>query len=299
MDEHDLLAERFEEHRARLRAVAYRMIGSPGEAEEAVQEAWLRLSRSGAGGIENLGGWLTTVVARVCLDALRSRRSRREELMGEPRVGVRVPDPIVGREDRTDPEHEALLDDSVGPALLVVLETLTPAERLAFVLHDVFGVPFGEIAPIVGRTPAAARQLASRARRRVRGENTVPDADPARQREVVDAFLTASREGDFGALLAVLDPEVVLRIDGGAARASLSREARGARAVAEQTLTFSRLSPFVRPALVNGAAGVVVAPRGRPFAIMGFTIRQGKIVEIDVLADPARLRRLDPVVLDD
>jgi RNA polymerase sigma factor (sigma-70 family) len=299
MDEHDLLAERFEEHRARLRAVAYRMLGSPGEAEEAVQEAWMRLSRSGAGGIENLGGWLTTVVARVCLDALRSRRSRREELMGEPRVGVRVPDPIVGREDRTDPEHEALLDDSVGPALLVVLETLTPAERLAFVLHDVFGVPFGEIAPIVGRTPAAARQLASRARRRVRGENTVPDADPARQREVVDAFLTASREGDFGALLAVLDPEVVLRIDGGAARASLSREARGGRAVAEQTLTFSRLSPFVRPALVNGAAGVVVAPRGRPFAIMGFTIRQGKIVEIDVLADPARLRRLDPVVLDD
>jgi RNA polymerase sigma-70 factor (ECF subfamily) len=299
MDEHDLLAERFEEHRPRLRAVAYRMLGSPGEAEDAIQEAWLRLGRSGAGGIENLGGWLTTVVARICLDALRSRRSRREEPMGEPRAGVRVPDPIVGPEDRTDPEHEALLADSVGPALLAVLDTLTPAERLAFVLHDVFGVPFKEIAPIVGRTHAAARQLASRARRRVRGGAAAPDADPTRQREVVDAFLTASREGDFEALLAVLDPDVVLRIDGGAARAGLSREARGARAVAEQTLTFSRLSPFVRPALVNGAAGVVVAPRGRPFAVMGFTVRRGKIVEIDVLADPARLRQLDLAVLDD
>jgi RNA polymerase sigma-70 factor (ECF subfamily) len=300
MDEHDLLAERFEEHRPRLRAVAYRMLGSPGEAEDAVQEAWLRLGRSGAGGIENLGGWLTTVVARICLDALRSRRSRREEPMDEPRVGVRVPDPIVGREDRTDPEHEALLADSVGPALLAVLDTLTPAERLAFVLHDVFGVPFREIAPIVGRSPAAARQLASRARRRVRGGAAPPDADPTRQREVVDAFLAASRGGDFEALLAVLDPDVVLRIDGGAARAGLSREVRGARAVAEQTLTFSRLSPFVRPALVNGAAGVVVAPRGRPFAVMGFTVRRGRIVEIDVLADPARLRRLDLVaVLDD
>jgi RNA polymerase sigma factor (sigma-70 family) len=280
MDERDLLAERFEEHRPRLRAVAYRMLGSPGEAEDAIQEAWLRLGRSGADGIENLGGWLTTVVARICLDALRSRRSRREEPMGEPRVGVRVPDPIVGREDRTDPEHEALLADSVGPALLAVLDTLTPAERLAFVLHDVFGVPFREIAPIVGRTHAAARQLASRARRRVRGGAAPPDADPTRQREVVDAFLTASREGDFGALLAVL-------------------EARGARAVAEQTLTFSRLSPFVRPALVNGAAGVVVTPRGRPFAIMGFTVRRGKIVEIDVLADPERLSRLDLAILDD
>jgi RNA polymerase sigma-70 factor (ECF subfamily) len=300
MDERDLLAERFEEHRPRLRAVAYRMLGSPGEAEDAVQEAWLRLGRSGAGGIENLGGWLTTVVARICLDALRSRRSRREEPMGEPRVGVRVPDPILGREDRTDPEHEALLADSVGPALLAVLDTLTPAERLAFVLHDVFGVPFGEIAPIVGRSPTAARQLASRARRRVRGGAANPDADPARQREVVDAFLAASREGDFEALLAVLDPEVVLRIDGGAVRAGLSREVRGARAVAEQTFTFSRLSPFVRPVLVNGAAGVVVAPRGRPFAVMGFTVRRGRIVEIDVLADPARLRRLDLVaVLDD
>ena len=299
MDERDLLAERFEENRARLRAVAYRMLGSLSEADAAVQEAWLRLARSGTGGVENLGGWLTTVVARVCLDVLRSRRSRREEPLGEPRVGVRVPDPIVSRGDGIDPEHEALLADGVGLALLVVLEKLSPAERLAFVLHDVFGVPFGEIAPIVGRTPAAARQLASRARRRVRGEAPVTDADPARQREVVEAFLAASREGDFGALLAVLDPDVVLRIDGGAVRAGLSREVRGARAVAEQTPTFSRLSPFVLPARVNGAAGVVVAPRGRPFAVMGFAVRQGKIAEIDVLADPARLRRLDLAVLDD
>jgi RNA polymerase sigma factor (sigma-70 family) len=300
MDEHDdRLARCFEENRAHLRAVAYRMLGSTGEADDAVQEAWLRLSRSDTGGIENPGGWLTTVVGRVCLNMLRSRRSRREGPLGEPRGGVRVPDPIVGRADGFDPEHEALLADGVGPALLVVLETLAPAERLAFVLHDVFGAPFGEIAPIVGRSPTAARQLASRARRRVRGGVADPDADPARQREVVDAFLAASREGDFGALLAVLDPDVALRIDGGALRAGLSREARGARAVAEQTLTFSRLSPFVRPALVNGAAGVVVVPRGRPFAVMGFVVRRGKIAGIDVLADPARLRRLDLTVLDD
>ncbi len=300
MDQHhDRTAQCFEENRPRLRAVAYRMLGSLSEADDAVQEAWLRLSRSDTESIENPGGWLTTVVARVCLDTLRSRRSRREGPLGEPRVGVHVPDPIVDRADGFDPEHEALLADSVGPALLVVLETLAPAERLAFVLHDMFGVPFGEIAPVVGRSPTAARQLASRARRRVRGGGAAPDADPARQREVVNAFLTASREGDFGALLAVLDPEVVLRIDGGALRAGLSRKIRGARAVAGQTLTFSRLSPFVRPALVNGAAGVVVAPRGRPFAVMGFTLRRGKIVEIDVLADPARLRRLDPAILDD
>ena len=299
MDEHDWLAQRFETHRTHLRAVAYRMLGSLGEADDAVQEAWLRLSRSDTSDVKNLGGWLTTVVARVCLDALRSRRSRREEPMGEPRVGVRVPDPIVSRAEGTDPEHEALLNDSVGPALLAVLETLSPAERLAFVLHDVFGVPFGEIASIVGRSPAAARQLASRARRRVRGGGVVPDADPSRQREVVDAFLAASREGDFGALLTVLDPNVVLRIDGGAVRAGLSREVRGARAVAAQTFTFSRLSPFVRPALVNGAAGVVVAPRGRPFAVMGFTVGRGKIAEIGVLADPERLRRLDLAILDD
>jgi RNA polymerase sigma-70 factor (ECF subfamily) len=218
--------------------------------------------------------------------------------LGEP-LGTRVPEPLVSRADGIDPEHEALLADSVGLALLVVLETLTPAERLAFVLHDMFSVPFEEIAPVVGRSPTAARQLASRARRRVQGEANVPDADLATQREVVDAFLAASRDGDFDTLLAVLDPDVVLRIDGGALRAGLSREVRGARAVAEQTLTFSRLSPFVRPALVNGAAGVVVAPRGRPFSVMGFTIRGGKIVEVDILADPARLSRLDVSVFDD
>src|ERR671916_566559 len=298
MDEHDdWLAQRFEENQTHLRAVAYRMLGSHSEADDAVQEAWLRLSRSDTSGIENLGGWLTTVVGRVCLNMLRSRSSKREvPLDGFP--GARVPDPILGRADGTDPEQEALLADSVGLAMLVVLETLSPAERLAFVLHDMFAVPFEEIAPIVGRSPSAARQLASRARRRVQGAATSADTDIACQRELVDAFLAASREGDFEALLAVLDPDVVLRIDGGAVRAGLSREVRGVRAVAEQTLTFSRLSPFVRPALVNGAAGVVVAPRGRPFAVMGFTVRRGKIVEIDVLADPARLHRLDLAILD-
>ena len=298
LDEHLWLAQRFEEHRTHLRAVAYRMLGSLSEADDAVQEAWLRLSRSETSGIENLGGWLTTVVGRVCLDMLRSRTSRRVVPLGEP-LGTRVPEPLVSRAEGIDPEHEALLADSVGLALLVVLETLTPAERLAFVLHDMFSVPFEEIAPVVGRSPTAARQLASRARRRVQGEAHVPDADLATQREVVDAFLAASRDGDFDTLLAVLDPDVVLRIDGGAVRAGLSREIRGVRAVAEQTLTFSRLSPFVRPALVNGAAGVVVAPRGRPFSVMGFTVRRGKIVEIDILADPARLRQLDLAVLDD
>src|SRR5215203_3857316 len=301
MDEHDWLADRYEEHRGHLRAVAYRMLGSLSEADDAVQESWLRLSRADTSDVENLGGWLTTVAGRVCLDMLRSRTSRREEPLdthlpdrNASRVGR-----VGGREDGSDPEQEAILADSVGLALLVVLETLDPAERLAFVLHDMFAVPFDEIAPIVGRSPTAARQLASRARRRVQAESPVPDADLATQRGVVDAFLAASREGDFEALLAVLDPDVVLRIDGGAVRAGLSREVRGVRAVAEQTLTFSRLSPFVRPALVNGAAGVVVAPRGRPFAIMGFTVRRGKIVEIDVLADPARLRQLDLAVLDD
>jgi RNA polymerase sigma-70 factor (ECF subfamily) len=298
MDEQDWLAQRFEEHRSHLRAVAYRMLGSISEADDAVQEAWLRLSRSETSGVENLGGWLTTVVGRVCLDMLRSRTSRRVVPLGEP-LGTRVPEPLVSRADGIDPEHEALLADSVGLALLVVLQTLTPTERLAFVLHDMFSVPFEEIAPVVGRSPTAARQLASRARRRVQGEAHVPDADLATQREVVDAFLAASRDGDFDTLLAVLDPDVVLRIDGGALRAGLSREVRGARAVAEQTLTFSRLFPFVRPALVNGAAGVVVAPRGRPFSVMGFTIRGGKIVEIDILADPARLSRLDVSVFDD
>ena len=298
MDEQDWLAKRFEEHRSHLRAVAYRMLGSLSEADDAVQETWFRLGRSETSRIKNLGGWLTTFVGRVCLDMLRSRTSRRVVPLGEP-LATRVPEPLVSRADGIDPEHEALLADSVGLALLVVLETLTPAERLAFVLHDMFSVPFEEIAPVVGRSPTAARQLASRARRRVQGEAHVPDADLATQREVVDAFLAASRDGDFDTLLAVLDPDVVLRIDGGAVRAGLSREVRGARAVAEQTLTFSRLSPFVRPALVNGAAGVVVAPRGRLFSVMGFTIRGGKIVEVDILADPARLSRLDVSVFDD
>src|SRR5829696_10582405 len=290
----DQLAAEFEEHRAHLRAVAYRMLGSLSEADDAVQEAWLRLDRAGADDVDNLGGWLTTVVARIALNMLRSRKTR-----AEAPLDVHVPEPIVSRADGMDPEHEALVADSVGLALLVVLDTLAPAERVAFVLHDMFGVPFDAIAAIVGRSPTAARQLASRARRRVQGAATSVDAGLACQREAVDAFLAASREGDFEALLAVLDPDVVLRIDGGAVRAGLSREVRGVRAVAEQTLTFSRLSPFVRPALVNGAAGVVVAPRGRPFALMGFTVRRGKIVEIDVLADPARLRQLDLAVLDD
>ena len=298
MDEQEWLAQRFEEHRTHLRAVAYRMLGSLSEADDALQETWLRLSRSNTSGLENLGGWLTTVVGRVCLNMLRSRRSKREEPL-EGSLGAHVPEPIVSRQDGSDPEQQALLADSVGLALLVVLETLPPAERLAFVLHDMFAVPFEEIAPIVGRSEVATRQLASRARRRVQGAALAPDADLARQREVVDAFFAASRDGDFDTLLAVLDPDVVLRIDGGAVRAGLSREVRGAAAVAEQTLTFSRLSPFVRRALVNGVAGVVVAPRGRPFAVMGFTVRGGKIVEIDVLADPERLGRLDLAVLDD
>jgi RNA polymerase sigma factor (sigma-70 family) len=286
------LAERFAEHRPHLRAVAYRMLGSLSEADEAVQEAWLRLSRSDARGIENLGGWLTTVVARLCLNTLRARKSRREEPLD-----THLPDPIVSAPDGVDPEHEALLADSVGLALLVVLETLTPAERLAFVLHDVFAIPFDEIAVIVDRSPAAARQLASRARRRVQGA-PVSDADLAGQREVVDAFFAAARDGDFEALVAVLDPNVVLRSDGGVARPGASFVLDGARAVAESAMTFARLSPFVRPALVNGAAGVVVAPGGRPFSVMGFTVRNGRIIEIQGLADPDRVRRLDLSALD-
>ncbi len=294
MDDHDWLAKQFEENRTHLRAVAYRMLGSLSEADDAVQEAWFRLSRSDTSGVENLGGWLTTVVGRVCLDMLRSRKSRREEPLG-----AHVPEPIVSREDGIDPEHEALVADSVGLALLVVLETLAPAERLAFVLHDMFAVPFDEIAPIVGRSTTAARQLASRARRRVQEAAPVPDADLARQREVVDAFLAAARGGDFDALLAVLDPDVVLRADRAAVQADASREVRGAPDVAERALIFSRLAPFARPALVNGAAGVVVAPGRRPFAVMGFTVAGGKIVEIDIVADPERLRQLDLAILDD
>jgi RNA polymerase sigma factor (sigma-70 family) len=291
MDERDWLAERFEEHRSRLRAVAYRMLGSLSEADDAVQEAWLRLGRSDAGAIENLDGWLTTVVARVSLNMLRSRRSRPEDPLD-----VRMPEPIVDRADGTHPEHEALLADSVGLALLVVLETLNPAERLAFVLHDMFAVPFDEIAPIVDRSPEAARQLASRARRRVQGEAAIPDADLDTQREVIDAFLTAAREGNFEALLEVLDPDVVRRGDGGVVGAS--RVVRGAANVAHQALAFSRLDIDVRPALVNGAVGTVTLRDGRPFAIAGFTIRNRRIVEMDVFADPERLSQLNLTILD-
>jgi len=290
MEEHDRLAERFEANRAHLRAVAYRMLGSLSEAEDAVQEAWLRLGRSDTSGVANLGGWLTTVVARVCLDMLRARKSRREEPLD-----AHPPEPIVSREDGIDPEQEALLADSVGLALLVILETLAPAERLAFVLHDMFAVPFDEIAAIVGRSPTAARQLASRARRRVQGATTVSEVDRTRQREVVEAYLAASRGGDFDGLLAVLDPDVVLRADRSAVPPGASREIRGARAVAEQALT--RRARFAQPALVNGAVGIVVAPRGRLLLVLGFTLKGGKIAEIDVIADPARLRQLDLAVL--
>jgi RNA polymerase sigma factor (sigma-70 family) len=291
MDEHDWLAERFEQNRIHLRAVAVRILGSLSEAEDAVQEAWLRLSRSDTSGVENLGGWLTTVAARVCLDMLRSRKSRREEALG-----AHVPEPIVSREDGTDPEHEALLADSVGLALLVILETLAPAERVAFVLHDMFAVSFDEIAPIVGRSPAAARQLASRARRRVRGARTASATDVTRQREVVDAFLAASRDGDFEALLAVLDSDVVLRADPAAVHSGASREVRGAAAVAD---TFSGRARAARPALIDGAAGLVWAPGGQPRVVFGFRITRGKIVEIDLVADPERLRQLDLVFLED
>jgi RNA polymerase sigma factor (sigma-70 family) len=292
MDETEFLAERFEEQRTRLRAVAYRMLGSISEADDAVQEAWLRLSRTDAGAIENLEGWLTTVVARVSLNMLRSRNLRREEPLG-----VRVPDPIVDRADGTYPEHEALLADSVGLALLVVLETLSPAERLAFVLHDMFAVPFEEIARIVDRSPSAARQLASRARRRVQGTASVPDADLTTQWEVVDAFLAAARDGDFDALVAVLDPDVVLRADAGLA--GRSREVRGAERVASQALTWSRVDQTMQRALVNGAAGLVSTRNGQPFSVGAVTVRRGKIVAIDILADPTRLHQLDLTILDD
>ena len=284
-DDHDWLAERFEANRTHLRAVAYRMLGSLTEADDAVQDAWLHVSRSDASGVQNLGGWLTTVVARVCLDMLRSRRSRREESLSE----LAAP-PIASREAGIDPEHEALLADSVGLALLVVLETLAPAERVAFVLHDLFDLPFDEIAPIVGRSPTAARQLASRARRRVQGAATVPDGDLTRQREVVDAFLAASRGGDFDALLAVLDPDVVLRADREAVQMGASGEVRGAAAVAR---TFSGRARVAQPALVNGAAGAVWAQGGRPRVVFEFTITGGRIVEIHLVADPERLRQLD------
>jgi RNA polymerase sigma-70 factor (ECF subfamily) len=290
MDEHGWLAERFEAQRPHLRAVAYRMLGSLTEADDAVQEAWLHLSRSGISGIENLDGWLTRAVTRVCLDMLRSRRSRREESLD-----AQVPAPIERPADGMEPEEESLLADSVGLALLVVLDTLNPAERIAFVLHDLFDVPFDEIAPIVGRSPTAARQLASRARRRVRGTPSVPDADLAIQRDVVDAFLAASRGGDFAALLAALDPDVVCRVDAALLPAGAPGEIHGAQAVAQQ---FRGRALGARAALVNGAVGAVVAPHGRLLLVLELTIASGKIAAIDVVADPARLRQLNLAVLD-
>jgi RNA polymerase sigma-70 factor (ECF subfamily) len=298
VDQNEWLADRFEEHRARLRAVAYRMLGSIAEADDAVQDAWLRVSRSGADRVENLGGWLTTIVARVCLNMLRSRNLRREESLG-----VHLPDPVVSLDAQLQPEEEALLADAVGLALLVVLDTLAPAERLAFVLHDMFELPFEEIAPMVGRSPAAARQLASRARRRVKGAD-IPTADPdlARQREVVDAFFLAARGGDFDTLVAVLDPDVVLRVDAGAKHPAGSVTVRGAAAVAGQTLRGIATvlqAADVHPALVNGAAGAVVTMRGRPITVVGFTVADGKIVGIDAIVDPERAGTIAAPLLND
>jgi RNA polymerase sigma-70 factor (ECF subfamily) len=287
------LAEQFEEHRPHVRAVAYRMLGSVSEAEDAVQEAWIRLSRTDVSGVDNLRGWLTTVVARVCLDMLRTRASRREDPLDEH--AVHVPDPIIRAIGRGDegPERDAMLADSVGLALLVVLERLEPAERLAFVLHDVFGMRFEEIAPIVDRSVVATRQLASRARRRVQGQAPTSDADLRKQRRVVDAFLAAVEKGDFEALVAVLDPAIVLRADGGGAK-GMSRFVRGAQAVAAQAAAFSKLGLSSRVVLVNGNVGVVSRlPDGRLLSVIGFTIAGGKVVEMDILADPERLSRLD------
>ena len=292
MNDQDWLAERFEANRSHLRGVAFRMLGSVTEADDAVQEAWIRLSRTDTSDVDNLRAWLTTVVGRVCLNMLRSRRTRREASLE-----THLPDPIVSPEEGLDPEQEALLGDSVGLAMLVVLDALTPAERVAFVLHDVFAVPFDEIAPIVGRTPTATRQLASRARRRVQGA-PVPDVDLDGQWAVVDAFLAAARAGDFERLLAVLDPEVVLRSDGGAARPALMSLVHGARAVAEQAMTFRRFTETATRILVNGApGGVAWSPDGTPFAVLAMTVRGGRIVAIDILADPDRLTRLDLTVV--
>jgi RNA polymerase sigma factor (sigma-70 family) len=291
MDEREWLAERFEEHRPRLRAVAYRMLGSLNEADDAVQESWLRLSRTDADQVENLGAWLTTVVGRVSLNMLRSRRVRREEPLGP-----HLPDPIVDRVGGSDPEHEALLADSVGLALLVVLDALSPPERIAFVLHDIFGLPFGEIAPIVERSPEATRQLASRARRRVRGEQTTPDADLKTQRQLVGAFLAAARKGDFEALLEVLDPDVVLRADLGPKD---RREVRGAAAVAGQATEYAQLGVSGKLVLVNGAIGLLGRLGGEIYSLGGFTIRNRRIVAIDILADPRRLRELDLTTIEE
>jgi RNA polymerase sigma-70 factor (ECF subfamily) len=300
MHEHEWLAERFEEKRGHLRAVAYRMLGSRSEADDAVQESWLRLSRTEPSEIDNLGGWLTTVVARVCLDMLRSRKSRREDALD-----VHQPDAIASRDDGSHPEHQMLLADGVGLALLVVLETLAPAERVAFVLHDMFDLSFDQIAPIVGRSPAAARQLASRARRRVQGSTADADADLTRQREVVDAFLAASRSGDFVALLALLDPDVVLRADPAAVQAAEARQSRGAPKLAPElhgaaavAETFSGRAQVAQAALVDGAVGAVWAPGGRPRAVFAFTIDDGRIVEIEILTEPAHVSQLDVQILE-
>jgi RNA polymerase sigma factor (sigma-70 family) len=293
MDEREWLTERFQQHRRHLRGVAYRMLGSVSETDDALQEAWLRIRDQDPASVENMQAWLTTVVGRVCLNMLRSRKARREGL-----PDVHVPDPVVTLQDGVDPEQEALLADSVGLALLVVLDALSPAERLAFVLHDIFGLPFADIAAALDRSEAAAQQLASRARRRVQN-SPEPDRDLARQRRVVDAFFAASRDGDFDALVAVLDPDVELRIDGGVLREEASLVLCGADAVAAHTASYSKLYPFVRPALVNGAAGAVVAPRGRLFSVMAFTVTKGKITSIDALVDPERLAQLDLHILND
>lgn len=284
-DDRDWLAERFAAQRGQLRALAYRMLGSLDEADDALQEAWLRADRAGAGGVDNLGGWFTTIVARVCLNLLRSRSAR-----GEDELDARLPDPILDHDLAADPEHGVLVEDAVGLALLVVLDTLSPAERVAFVLHDMFAVPFEDIATVLDRSPAAARQLASRARRRVQGARATPDADLARQRAVVDAFFAAARDGDFDALLAVLDPDVVIRSDTGSGTLEVLR---GAATVAAQAFAYRSSAPFAHPALVNGAAGAVVVPDGRLTLVMAFTVRDGRIVAIDGLGDPARLARLD------
>ena len=287
MDEREWLTERFEQHRQHLRAVAYTMLGSATEADDAVQEAWLRIRDQDPRTVENMQAWLTTVVGRVCLNMLRSRRVRRERLSE-----VHVPDPVVAFSDNTDPDQEALLADAVGLALLVVLDAMAPAERLAFVLHDVFGVPFAEVATVLDRSEAAVQQLASRARRRVR-DSPEPDRDLARQRRVVEAFFAASRDGDFDGLIQVLHPDVVLRVDGGSLRRGASLSLRGAEAVAAHTRTYAALHPFVLAALVNGTAGAVIAPHGRPYAVMAFTTSNGGITRIDALLDPERLAHLD------
>jgi RNA polymerase sigma-70 factor (ECF subfamily) len=293
MDEDEWVAEQFEQHRNHLRAVAYRMLGSLAEADDALQDAWLRVSRAGTSDVENLGGWLTTIVARVCLNMLRSRDRRREDALE-----VRLPDPVVSPEASEAPDDEAVLADSVGLALLIVLDTLTPAERLAFVLHDLFDLPFDEVAPMVGRTPTAARQLASRARRRVQGADVrAPDADLSRQRQVVDAFFAAARGGDFDGLVAVLDPDVVLRADFGDWRPANSRVVRGADAVARQAIMFALPKAELHPALVNGAAGVVITVGDRPHSVMGFTVADGRIVDIEAFSGPERVARVAAPVL--